>query len=172
MKKVKTLIIAIAAFILLMPISNSYADYTYIKPNVILLDKNKSPISNVTKSTDYARCLQKANSQGVGVYYCKQPDIKVIVTGEIVEDNTVTVSWTTPTQNTDNSELTDLAGFKVYYGESENDLSTVVSIDNASTKSVEISDLTPSNYYFAVTAVNSIGVESSLSNIVSKKKII
>ena len=31
---------------------------------------------------------------------------------------TATLSWTAPTQNTDDSALTDLAGFRVYYGSS------------------------------------------------------
>lgn len=168
MKKVKVLIIAVTTFTLLTMISNSYADYTYSKPNVILLDKDKNPVVNVTKSTDYARCLQKANSQGVGVYYCQQPDIKITVTGEIVEDpNTVTVSWTSPTQNTDNSPLTDLAGFKVYYGTSADDLSNTIDINNPLTRSLKIADLT-NGYYFAVSAVNSKGVQSNLSSKVFK----
>jgi len=90
-------------------------------------------------------------------------DIKV--TGIIVDSNQVVLSWMAPTQNTDNLPLTDLAGFKVYYGVSEDSMTTVV---NASGSSITIKDLDPNTYYFAVVAVNELDVEGELSNIVSK----
>lgn len=92
-------------------------------------------------------------------------DIKV--TGIVVTDNTVTLTWTAPTQNTDNSPLTDLAGHKVYYGLDIDNLSTMVSVNDTK---LFIKDLTPNiTYYFAVLAVNDLGVESEFSNIASKK---
>jgi len=81
----------------------------------------------------------------------------------------VTLSWRPPTENTDGSELTDLTGFKVYYGESENELTQTISIDSATTLAKVIENLTiEKTYYFAVTAVNSLGIESEMSNITSK----
>jgi len=92
-------------------------------------------------------------------------DIKV--TGIVVTDNTTTLTWTAPTQNTDNSPLTDLAGYKVYYGTSEDNLLKVVSVNDTK---FTIKDLTPNTtYYFGVVAFNDLGVESEQSNIASKK---
>jgi hypothetical protein len=79
-----------------------------------------------------------------------------------------TLSWTAPTENTDNSALTDLASYIVYYSETEGELnnSTTVDVQN---NSVVIENLTTEQtYYFAVVAVNDLGVESELSNVSSK----
>lgn len=78
----------------------------------------------------------------------------------------VTLTWTAPIENTDDSTLTDLAGFKVYYGLSVDDLSTMVSVTDTK---LTLTDLGPHTYYFAVAAVNDLGIESELSNIVKKK---
>lgn len=80
-----------------------------------------------------------------------------------------TVSWTQPTQNTDGSNLTDLAGFNIYYGNSEQNLTNVLNITNASMTAAVIESLTvDETYYFRVTAVNELGIESELSQTVSK----
>lgn len=80
-----------------------------------------------------------------------------------------TVSWTAPTQNTDNSALTDLTGYKVYYGASPSTLNNVINIANPSINTYVISNLTNGiTVYFAVVAYNSKGIESYLSNISNK----
>lgn len=139
------------------------AEYEYTKPLYILLDKDKNPVQNVTKSVDDSRCLHKASKQPPGTYYCRQPDITIIITNQT--EQTI-ISWTAPTENTDNTTITDLAGFNVYYGTSENDLSTTIQVTETQ---LNIKNLAPNTYYFAVTAINSIGVESELSNIVTKE---
>lgn len=82
---------------------------------------------------------------------------------------TATVTWVPPTENTDNSILTDLAGFKIYYGTSQEQLSESVTIDDPAASSWVIENLSGNTtYYFAVTAFNANGVESDYSNIASK----
>lgn len=78
------------------------------------------------------------------------------------------LSWTTPTQNNDNSPLTDLAGFRVVYGRSVDALSQTVQIPNPSTTTYLVSGLASGTWVFAATAYASGGAESALSNIVSK----
>ncbi len=77
-----------------------------------------------------------------------------------------TLSWNAPTTNTDGTTLTDLAGYKVYYGTSSGNYSTVINVGNVTTYA--ISNLAPGTYYFAVTAYDSTGAESSYSNQGSK----
>ncbi len=89
----------------------------------------------------------------------------------INDDNTygvATLSWTPPTENTDDSTLTDLASFKIYYGESENELVHTITIDSSKTTSTIRNLNTGRTYYFAVTAINEQGVESEKSDISSK----
>lgn len=79
-----------------------------------------------------------------------------------------TLSWVAPTTHTDGSAMTDLAGFRVYYGMQQGSLSNRLSIANATVTTTIISSLTSGTWYFAVTAVDSAGHESGYSNIASK----
>jgi hypothetical protein len=74
-----------------------------------------------------------------------------------------TLSWTPPTQNDDGSTLTDLAGYKIYYGTNSGSYSTPIRIDNPGISTYVVENLTPTTYYFVATAFNSSGVESAFS---------
>ena len=77
-----------------------------------------------------------------------------------------TLSWDTPTNNTDGTELTDLAGYKVYYGTSSGVYDNVIDVADVTTYT--LTDISPATYYFAVTAYDELGNESDYSNEVSK----
>jgi hypothetical protein len=80
-----------------------------------------------------------------------------------------TLSWTVPTMNTDNTPLTDLSGYRIYCGTDQAALLQETPIDiPASELSHQITNLDSGTYFFSVTALNSAGVESDLSNVVSK----
>ncbi len=79
-----------------------------------------------------------------------------------------TVSWTAPTTNDDGSALTDLAGFRVAYGMNSASLDQSASITNASISTYTVGNLTSGQWYFAVYAVNSSGLESGVSNVATK----
>jgi hypothetical protein len=92
--------------------------------------------------------------------------------GNAVASTTVTVrsallSWTAPTQNTDGSDLTNLAGYKVYWGPSSRNYTQKANVNGASATSFTAS-LTPGTWFFAITALDSTGGESAKSNEVSK----
>jgi hypothetical protein len=80
----------------------------------------------------------------------------------------VSLSWTAPTRNTDGSTLTNLAGFRVYYGTTQGSYTRSVQLPNRSMTSVVIEDLTTARWYFAVKAYTTAGVESTFSSSVSK----
>jgi hypothetical protein len=79
-----------------------------------------------------------------------------------------TVSWTPPTERADGSALTDLAGYKVYFGTDPTRLGHVVNLSNAGLTSYMVENLEPATWYFAVTAYDKAGLESAKSNIASK----
>lgn len=81
---------------------------------------------------------------------------------------TATVSWTPPSMNTDGSALTDLSGYRIYYGTSAGALDQTVQLSGTGLTTYVINNLSPATYYFAVTAYNSSNAESNLSNVVSK----
>lgn len=84
-----------------------------------------------------------------------------------VQTGSATLSWQPPTSNTDDSPLTNLAGYRIYYGTSAQQLSRQVSAP-AGVSSYVIESLSPATWYFAMTAYNSAGVESNRSAVVSK----
>lgn len=75
----------------------------------------------------------------------------------------MTLSWSAPTQNDDGSALTDLAGYRLYFGTASGNYSNQVTIDNASISSYVIENLLPDTYYVVATAYNLTGVESRYS---------
>ena len=79
-----------------------------------------------------------------------------------------TLSWAKPTQNTDGSPLTNLAGYVVRYGTSAAALNSQISIGSPNSTDVEISNLAKGNWYFEVAAINSANVESQFSTLASK----
>ena len=79
-----------------------------------------------------------------------------------------TLTWQPPTGNTDGSPLSDLAGYRVYWGTTQSNYSSSTALSNPGLTSYVIEQLTPATWYFVVTAVNSTGVESNYSNVVSK----
>ncbi len=79
----------------------------------------------------------------------------------------ITLSWTPPTENVDNSPLMDLAAYKFYYGLSEGNYPNEIYIDNPGLSSYTVQNLTANTYYFVVTAINQNGAESAFSNVVA-----
>lgn len=83
-------------------------------------------------------------------------------------NGTATLSWEAPTTNTDGAPLTNLAGYRIYYGTDENNLVGTVQLDSLGLQTYVIDDLGAGTWYFAVRAFTSAGGESSLSQVVSK----
>lgn len=81
---------------------------------------------------------------------------------------TAALSWTAPTQNTDGSSLTNLAGYRVYHGTSASSLNDVVELQGTNTTNYTFNALASGTHYFAVSAYNSSGMESALSGTGSK----
>lgn len=78
------------------------------------------------------------------------------------------LAWDPPTTNEDGTPLTDLAGYKVYFGRSSGNYSQNIDVGNVTT--YEVDNLTNGLiYYFAVTAYNISNTESRYSEEVTKK---
>ncbi|HEX6998120.1 MAG TPA: putative Ig domain-containing protein [Gammaproteobacteria bacterium] len=89
------------------------------------------------------------------------------ITVEAVGSGSAVLSWIPPTENTDGSPLTDLAGYKLYWGTTPGEYPHSVSIDNPGVTTYVVENLVPGNYYFVATAFNSEGAESEPSNMAS-----
>jgi hypothetical protein len=82
---------------------------------------------------------------------------------------TATLSWVAPTQNSNGSALTDLAGYNIYYGTDPSALTATIQVANAAALSYVVTGLaTHTTWYFAVTSYTSAGQESAPSAVTSK----
>ena len=81
---------------------------------------------------------------------------------------TASLIWSQPSENTDGSRLTNLAGYVVRYGTSSTSLNSRISVASASATGVEITNLSPGNWQFQVAAVNTANVVGQFSAIVAK----
>jgi hypothetical protein len=80
------------------------------------------------------------------------------------------LSWSPPTQNTDGSALTNLAGFRVYRCRGQGcaiGAGTQVTL-GANVTTWTSPDLASGTWFFAVLAYNSEGTDSALSALASK----
>lgn len=76
--------------------------------------------------------------------------------------SSVTLQWDAPTTNADGTPLTDLAGYKLYYGPSSGNYIKNIDVGNVTT--YKASALPDGSYYFVVTAYDTGGNESDYSN--------
>lgn len=77
-----------------------------------------------------------------------------------------TLAWDAPTTNIDGTPLTDLTGYKIYFGTSSGNYTSVIDVGNITTYTV--SNLSSGTYYFAVRSYDASGIESDFSNEASK----
>jgi putative Ig domain-containing protein/fibronectin type III domain protein len=78
------------------------------------------------------------------------------------------LSWTVPTENTNGTPVTDLAGYHIYYGTSAGAWTSTITVMDATESSYVVSGLAPGTYYFAIVAFNTAGEDSPQSNVGSK----
>jgi hypothetical protein len=78
------------------------------------------------------------------------------------------LSWTAPTQNTDGTALTDLAGFRIRYGRAASVLDEVIEIATPGMTTYVVPSLDSGTWYFTVEAYNAVGQTSEPSSVVSK----
>lgn len=82
--------------------------------------------------------------------------------------NTAPLSWTPPTRNVDGSTLTNLAGFRIVYGQAADQLTRTIQLVNPSQSRFTVENLSPGQWYFAVKAYTANGTESARSAVWTK----
>lgn len=98
-----------------------------------------------------------------------------------IDDNIACANWPTTTQNSDGSPLTDLAGYRIYYGsdsaallqtdaEARRAAVSWIEIDNEQSNTFEIvlNITEPTTIFFGLTAYDTSGNEGVISKLVSK----
>ena len=93
---------------------------------------------------------------------CQGPQGTAMAMVTVTVEST-SLAWQAPASNTDGSELTDLAGYNLYYGTESGRYSQVKPLRDPSKTSFEL-PVEPGTYYLAMTAYDASGNESELSN--------
>jgi hypothetical protein len=91
---------------------------------------------------------------------------QTIVTGPGL--SSVTLTWVAPTLNEDGSALTDLAGFKLYWGTTPGSYPNSVTINDPDATAYVVENLSPGTYQFVATSFNTSNVESAYSTPATK----
>jgi len=79
-----------------------------------------------------------------------------------------TLSWAPPTVRTDGTPLTNLAGFRIYYGTAAGVYTTSISVPNPGVTTYVVADLPAGRYFFVATAYDATGAESGYSPVATK----
>lgn len=136
------------------------------KPSWAQFDTSTGKLSGTPAAANVGAYSNIAITVSDGRIVTPLPLFTIVVTTAPI--SIATLTWTPPTQNTDGSSLTDLAGYRVLYGVSKTALGQVIDIPNPSLSLYVVENLTPGTWYFCIKAFNSKGGESVCSGVASK----
>ncbi len=98
---------------------------------------------------------------------CSGPGGNVVEMLTVSTLSSVALNWVAPAENVDGTPLTDLAGYRIYYGTSSRSYTGMVELNDPADTSHTLS-LASGDYYVAMTALDQQGNESAYSNEVLK----
>jgi hypothetical protein len=101
-----------------------------------------------------------------GKSFATLPPFSILVSSATT--GSAVLAWTPPTQNTDGTILSNLAGYRIYYGADPQALTTRIEVTNPGVTVYTVGNLKQGTHYFSVSAYTSDGVESAASPIGSK----
>ena len=93
----------------------------------------------------------------------------IVVNRESGQAGSATLSWVAPTAHTDGSPLSNLAGYTVFYGRMSGIYDYQIDIRNPGILTYVVENLVSGDWYFAMTAYDSQGIESDRSNEVLRE---
>jgi hypothetical protein len=135
-------------------------------PSWAKFDASTGKLTGTPTATQVGTYKGIAISVVAGTKTATLPAFSIVVSEGNPQSN-VTLSWQPPTENADGSALVDLKGYKVHYGAASKTYSDTIQVANSGLTTYVVQNLAAGRYYFAVTAYNAAGQESSLSPEVS-----
>jgi hypothetical protein len=139
------------------------------KPAWLTFDKATGRLYGTPTAADVRKYWNIDITVSDGYYQARLPAFSITVysSGTQLSPGSATIGWMPPTENTNGSTLTNLAGYRIYYGTSPTSLGHVVNITNPGLASYVLSNLAAGTWYAALTSVNTSGAESPRSAVVS-----
>ncbi len=137
-------------------------------PSWVTLDSGTGNVSGTPSDADVGSYRDISISVSDGTTTIRLGPFTIEVLAEGAATGAATLSWTAPTENDDGTPLTDLAGYRLYWGTTPGSYPNSVTIDNPGVTTYVVENLVSGTYEFAATAFNTAGVESRLSNPATK----
>jgi hypothetical protein len=122
---------------------------------------NTGTLSGTPKSTDSGSFANVAITVSDGSRSASLTPFTITVRPPTM--GSATVSWRAPTQRSDGTPLTNLAGFRIYYGNAVGTYPDKITIANPGVNVYVIDNLPNGTYYFVTTAYDAAGNESAYS---------
>ncbi len=88
----------------------------------------------------------------------------IIINRETNGTGSATLTWQAPTERTDGTALTDLAGYTIHYGRMSGVYDYQIDVNTPGVATYVVENLVPGDWYFAMTAYDSSGAVSDYSN--------
>jgi hypothetical protein len=148
--------------------SNSSSTLTFSVENAppwATFDTSTGQLSGTPTASEVGTYPNIIISVSDGTSQAALPAFAVAVTE--TANGTATLSWTAPSENTNGTALTNLAGYWINYGTSADDLSEKVQIDNPGIVTYVVSNLSAGTWYFSITAYSAANVQSAPSSVAS-----
>ncbi|MFZ6643703.1 hypothetical protein ACO0LL_28525 [Undibacterium sp. TC4M20W] len=147
-------------------IASQYQSVTLAAPQVVRYGHDTRWVEKqITSKTLY--CSESSFDKDPAPGITKECQVFNAATG--TSTGTASLAWSAPTINTDLSALTDLAGYRIYYGTTSGKYTKTIDL-GASATSYVLKDLAPATYYFVLTAIDTSNNESAMS--VEQNKVI
>ncbi len=93
----------------------------------------------------------------------------IVINRESGQIGSTALSWAAPTARTDGSALTNLAGYKIFYGRMSGIYDYQIDINNPAVLTYVVENLVSGDWYFALAAYDTEGLESDRSNEVLRQ---
>ncbi|MEM8982732.1 MAG: putative Ig domain-containing protein [Pseudomonadota bacterium] len=136
-------------------------------PAWLSIDSTSGRVSGTPTAGDIGSYADIVVAVSDGTETVALPAFTVTVVGSAT--GSITLSWSAPTQNSDGSALTDLSGYRLYYGTESGNYSETIEVNDPGLTTYVIGDLVAGTYYLAATSVNADGVESVYSGEVMRE---
>lgn len=139
------------------------------KPTWAAFNASTGALTGTPGSNDVGSTTNIRISVSDGIVTASLAGFSINVSAVVATTGSATLSWTPPTENTDGSTLTNLAGYKIYYGTSAGNYTSTVDLANPGLTSYVVDSLAGNTtYYFVMTAYDVDGNESGYSSMGSK----
>ncbi len=140
------------------------------KPLWASFNTSTGQLSGTPNSSDVGNYAGIVISVSDGQESVSLSSFAITVQSNIAATGTASLSWSAPATKEDGSPLvlSEIAGYRVYYGSSIDTLLLVDDINDYSITDYAFNNLSQGTHFFAITVYDTYGDESALSNVASK----